>query len=126
VVYWFWERALEDPALMQIKLSISASHRAAILESCGAPADMIRKPAQDALRLRVGTLKSVQELLQNKTKVYTGSTIFIISHLIVSEVRNLVTALVPSRLLSSDPVGRTTYSHQYRASKPMWRPSKHI
>lgn len=83
---WFWQKALEDPALMQIKLSISASHRAAILESCGAPIDMVRKPAQDALRLRVGTIKSVQELLQNKAKIYNGSTIFIISHLIVAEV----------------------------------------
>ncbi|CAI7669946.1 unnamed protein product [Penicillium pancosmium] len=85
VVVWFWQKALEDPALMQIKLSISASHRAAILESCGAPPEMIRKPAQDALRLRVGTIKSVQELLQNKAKIYAGSTIFIISHLIVAE-----------------------------------------
>ncbi|KAJ5226817.1 uncharacterized protein N7469_006823 [Penicillium citrinum] len=85
VVLWFWQKALEDPALMQIKLSISASHRAAILESCGAPPDMIRKPAQDALRLRVGTIKSVQELLQNKNKIYADSTIFVISHLIVAE-----------------------------------------
>jgi len=47
---------------------------------------MIRKPAQDALRLRVGTIKSVQELLQNKNKIYADSTIFVISHLIVAEV----------------------------------------
>ncbi|KAJ5098852.1 hypothetical protein N7532_005853 [Penicillium argentinense] len=85
VVVWFWQKALEDPALMQIKLSISASHRAAILEACGAPAEAVMKPAQDALRLRVGTIKSVQEILQNKTRVYSESTVFLIAHLIVSE-----------------------------------------
>lgn len=103
---------------MQIKLSISASHRAAILESSGAPAEMVQKPAQDALRLRVGTIKSVQALLQNKAKIYSGSTIFIISHLIVSEVRAFLSLFeLPSsarnplsnHLLTKRPGNRSQY-----------------
>ncbi|KAJ5669892.1 hypothetical protein N7462_010962 [Penicillium macrosclerotiorum] len=85
VTVWFWKKALDDPALMQIKLSISASHRAAILGSYGSSAASAQKHTQDALRLRVGTIKSLRSILHSTSKIYTESTIFIIAHLIVSE-----------------------------------------
>lgn len=71
---------------MQIKLSISASHRAAILKASGAPALVVQKPTQDTLRLRLGMIKSIQEIFRDESKLYTESTVFAISHLIVSEV----------------------------------------
>ncbi|KAJ6018326.1 hypothetical protein N7451_001705 [Penicillium sp. IBT 35674x] len=70
---------------MQIKLSISASHRAAILTASGASTAIVQKPAQDALRLRVGTIKSLQSLLQSAATVYSEQTIFIIAHIITAE-----------------------------------------
>lgn len=86
VTLWFWRKVLDDPALMQIKLSISASHRAAILKASGASALVVRKPTQDTLRLRLGMIKSIQEIFRTESKIYTESTIFAISHLLVSEV----------------------------------------
>ncbi|KAJ5670647.1 uncharacterized protein N7477_006010 [Penicillium maclennaniae] len=83
--FWFWKKALEDPTLMQIKLSISASHRAAILTASGASTAIVQKPAQDALRLRVGTIKSLRCMLQDAATVSSEETIFIIAHIIVSE-----------------------------------------
>ena len=72
---------------MQIKLSISASHRAAILAASGASTTTVQKPTHDAIRLRVGTIKSLQCILQNTATMYSDQTVFIIAHIIVSEVR---------------------------------------
>lgn len=75
---------------MQIKLSISASHRAAILKASGAPALVVQKPTQDTLRLRLGMIKSIQDIFRDERKLYTESTVFAISHLIVSEVSDFL------------------------------------
>lgn len=72
---------------MQIKLSISASHRAAILSASGASTAIVQKQAQDALRFRVGTINSLRYLLQDAATVFSEQTIFVIAHIIISEVR---------------------------------------
>lgn len=86
MTFWFWRKVLDYPPLMQIKLSISASHRAAILRASGAPALVVQKPMQDTLRLRLGMIKAIQDIFRDESKLYTESTAFAISHLIVSEV----------------------------------------
>lgn len=86
VTVWFWKKAVEDPTLMQIKLAISASHRAAILAASGAPSLAVQKPAQDALRFRGETIKSLRYILQNTSTMCYEQTVFIIAHIIVSEV----------------------------------------
>ncbi|CEJ59376.1 hypothetical protein PMG11_08001 [Penicillium brasilianum] len=85
MTFWFWRKVLDYPPLMQIKLSISASHRAAILRASGAPALVVQKPMQDTLRLRLGMIKAIQDIFRDESKLYTESTAFAISHLIVSE-----------------------------------------
>ena len=74
---------------MQIKLAISAAHRAAILTASGASMVTVQKPAQDALRLRGETIKSLRYILQNTSAMCCEQTVFIIAHIIVSEVRSL-------------------------------------
>jgi hypothetical protein len=86
VTVWFWKKAVEDPTLMQIKLAISAAHRAAILMASGASMAAVQKPAQDALRFRGETIKSLRYTLQNASTMCCEQTVFIIAHIIVSEV----------------------------------------
>lgn len=86
VTAWFWQRAIEDPTLMQIKLAISAAHRAAILTASGASDSVVRKPSQDALRFRGEAIKSLRHILQNTSTMSYEQTIFIIAHIIISEV----------------------------------------
>jgi hypothetical protein len=87
VTVWFWKKAVEDPTLMHIKLAISAAHRAAILSASGASMVAVQKPTQDALRYRGETIKSLRSILQNSSTMCYEQTVFIIAHVIVSEVR---------------------------------------
>jgi hypothetical protein len=86
VTLWFWKKVLDDPILMHIKLSISASHRTAALKAFGAPSIIVQQPAQDSIRFRLGTMKSLQKIFQNENNIYSESTVFLITHLIISEV----------------------------------------
>ena len=89
VTLCFWKKVLDDPLLMHIKLSISASHRTAIFKASGASPATVQQLEQDTIRFRLGTMKSLQKMFENGSKIYLESTVFMITHLVISEVRVL-------------------------------------
>lgn len=86
ITFRYLRMALNHPALVQILLSTSAFHWATVHYASGAPPQMIQSSAQDAIRLRSETIKSLQGILIKPYEFYSEATLRVIAHVMCVEV----------------------------------------
>ncbi|KAJ5579583.1 uncharacterized protein N7459_005568 [Penicillium hispanicum] len=82
---WLCRRAMEQPALVQVMLTTSASSRAVKLSIAGASDRAVYRAHQDALRLRSELIKSVQNMLYNSSEINGDMMILVIGLLLCIE-----------------------------------------
>lgn len=86
---WWWQKALDQPALIQILLATSAMHAASLSLTSYQPPQLTRSAAWHCLRFRQETLQSLQKILSHSTKRALEAALLVIINLICTEVSTL-------------------------------------
>ncbi|KAJ5669059.1 hypothetical protein N7462_010129 [Penicillium macrosclerotiorum] len=84
---WFFQEALNQPALVETLLFLSAASHTATLKMIDTSPYSIQRSMQDTLQLRSRALKSLQSNLVNPIMAFSEATILVITHLLCIEVR---------------------------------------
>lgn len=82
----FFRKALDQPALAETMLFLSASSHTANLVTRGAAASEVRKSFRDMIQLRSRVMKSLQEIIMRPSEVQTELTVAVIANLLCVEV----------------------------------------
>ncbi|EAW07118.1 uncharacterized protein ACLA_018220 [Aspergillus clavatus NRRL 1] len=82
---WWWQRAINQPALLQALLFLTAGHQATLESNSGVSEQAIQKSTKDSLRLRGNTLKALNNILQDPIKAVAESTTLIVGSLVAIE-----------------------------------------
>ncbi|KAJ5287772.1 hypothetical protein N7478_003458 [Penicillium angulare] len=78
---YFYKEGMDQPALIETLLFLSAANHAASLKSRDASPYLIESTMQDALKLRSHVLKSLQTLMLDSSRSISEKTILTICHL---------------------------------------------
>lgn len=81
----FFRKALDQPALAETMLFLSASSHTANLVTRGAAASEVRKSFRDMIQLRSRVMKSLQEIIMRPSEVQTELTVAVIANLLCVE-----------------------------------------
>ncbi|KAJ5409169.1 uncharacterized protein N7487_003528 [Penicillium crustosum] len=81
----FFRKALDQPALAETILFLSASSHTANLVTRGAAASEVRKSFRDMIQLRSRVMKSLQEIIMRPSEVQTELTVAVITNLLCVE-----------------------------------------
>ncbi|KAJ5577558.1 uncharacterized protein N7459_006522 [Penicillium hispanicum] len=81
----YFHHSLDQPALLQVLLSTSASSRAAGLFLRGAPTQVVRKTAEDSFTLRIQVLHSLQTMINDPRRMYKESAVMALTLLLCLE-----------------------------------------
>lgn len=83
---WWWQKAVDQPALIHVLLGTSALHRARLVMGCNASSPLAQKLTRESLRFRYKTVELLRQTIKNPPEASLESMILVVASLICVEV----------------------------------------
>ncbi|KAF3392824.1 hypothetical protein F1880_008549 [Penicillium rolfsii] len=82
---WWWQKAIQQPVVLQTLLFSTAGHQAKLETSSGVSPLVVKKSLQDSLRLRGDTLKTLNDIMKDPIRAAAESTLLVVASLAAIE-----------------------------------------
>jgi hypothetical protein len=83
---WWWQKAVDQPALIHVLLGTSALHRARLIMGCDASSLLAQALTRESLRFRHKTVELLRRTIRSPSKASLESMILVVASLICVEV----------------------------------------